>query len=51
MSAPDAIQALSRLGFVVVIDGDATKRVLETDPRVGTQAPYGSTVTLVMKRS
>jgi serine/threonine-protein kinase len=48
MFAPDAVRALSQLGFVVYIDGDATKRVLATEPLANTEAPYGSKVTLVM---
>jgi beta-lactam-binding protein with PASTA domain/tRNA A-37 threonylcarbamoyl transferase component Bud32 len=48
-TAPAAIEQLRNLGFIVEIDGDATKRVLETDPRVGTEVPYGSTITLVMR--
>jgi hypothetical protein len=31
----------------VNINGDAGKRVLETTPRVGSEAPYGSTITIV----
>jgi eukaryotic-like serine/threonine-protein kinase len=45
--AAAATQDLAKLGFVVNINGDAGKRVLETTPRVGSEAPYGSTITIV----
>jgi beta-lactam-binding protein with PASTA domain len=48
-TAGEAIDILQNLGFVVQIRGDATKRVLQTEPEIGSEAPYGSEVIVTMR--
>jgi serine/threonine-protein kinase len=48
----EARQLLVQAGFVIAdTDGDASKRVLDTDPPSGSTQPFGSSVIIVMRRT